>query len=153
MNQILISLRPKQWIKNLVVFAGLIFSRNLGNWTMVAKVSATFVAFCAVVGAGYLINDILDRESDRVHPIKKDRPIASGRLSVGTAAATAAILVLAALVGGFFVDPWLTAVPGRLSGGAAYLRAASQAPGDHRCAGDRGRLSCSGPLPAPWSSM
>jgi 4-hydroxybenzoate polyprenyltransferase len=103
------SLRPKQWIKNLVVFAGLIFSRNLLNWQMQGKVWVTLFSFCAVVGAGYLLNDILDRNSDRIHPIKKDRPIASGKLSVGTAATVAVILVLAALAVGYLVDPWLPA--------------------------------------------
>ncbi len=107
MSAIFISLRPKQWIKNLVVFAGLIFSRNLGNAEMQWKVWATFAAFCAAVGAGYMLNDILDREADRVHPNKRNRPIASGRLSAGTASTVAIILVVVAITGGFFVDQWL----------------------------------------------
>jgi len=106
-SDIITSLRPTQWIKNLVVFAGIIFSRNLSNWTMLAQVWATFFAFCAVVGAGYLINDILDRESDRVHPKKKNRPIASGRLSPGAAATVALILLVTAITAAYFVDPWL----------------------------------------------
>jgi 4-hydroxybenzoate polyprenyltransferase len=104
---LLISLRPRQWTKNLVVFAGLIFSRNVTNWDLQLKVWATFFAFCAVVGAGYLVNDLIDREGDSVHPVKKDRPIASGELGAGTAAAAAVILTVAAIGFGFLVDPQL----------------------------------------------
>lgn len=107
MGAILASLRPKQWTKNLVVFAGLIFSRNVTNWTMLLETWATFFAFCAVVGSGYLINDILDREKDRVHPVKKDRPIASGRLSVTRAWTVAVVLIAVTLAASFFVSPWL----------------------------------------------
>lgn len=112
LSALLISLRPKQWSKNLVVFAGLIFSRNIANWDMQWKVWATFVAFCAVVGAGYLVNDLLDREGDRVHPEKQTRPIASGRLSGGSAMAAALILALAAVGGSFAVDRVLPAYLG-----------------------------------------
>jgi len=104
---LLISLRPKQWIKNLVVFAGIIFSRNLTDWSMEWKTWLTFFAFCSVVSAGYLLNDILDRESDRHHPVKKNRPIASGSLGIGTSIAAIFVLVIPALAGGFFADPLL----------------------------------------------
>ena len=107
MGMIITSLRPRQWTKNLVVFAGLIFSRNILNWSMQWKVWATFAAFCAVAGAGYILNDILDREKDRVHPIKKSRPIASGRLGIGLAGLVAAILVFVTMAAGYFVDPYL----------------------------------------------
>lgn len=107
MGVIITSLRPKQWTKNLVVFAGLIFSRNIFNWPMQGKVWATFIAFCAVVGAGYILNDILDRENDRVHPIKKSRPIASGSLGIGRALLVAAILVIVSIAAGYFVDTYL----------------------------------------------
>lgn len=106
-RSILISLRPKQWIKNLVVFAGLIFSRNTFNWSMQWKVWATFAAFCAVVGAGYLLNDILDRQRDRIHPKKMNRPIASGRLGVRPAAMAAVFLTVTAISAGFAVDLYL----------------------------------------------
>ncbi|MFA5800984.1 MAG: decaprenyl-phosphate phosphoribosyltransferase [Thermoleophilia bacterium] len=107
MGVIITSLRPRQWTKNLVVFAGLIFSRNIFNLSMQGKVWATFIAFCAVVGAGYILNDILDREKDRIHPIKKSRPIASGSLEIGRAGMVAAILVIVAMAAGYFVDPYL----------------------------------------------
>lgn len=107
MTDLLTSLRPKQWIKNLVVFAGIIFSRNLTDWSMEWKTWITFIAFCAVVSAGYLVNDIIDREGDSHHPVKKNRPIASGRLGVGTALGAIVVLVLPALAGGYLVDPLL----------------------------------------------
>jgi len=103
----LTALRPRQWIKNLVVIAGLIFSRNTFNVPLLEKTVATFVCFCAVVGPGYLIYDLLDRESDRVHPTKRNRPIASGSLGTGAALVVAAALVTIALAGGFIVDPML----------------------------------------------
>ena len=103
------SLRPRQWTKNLVVFAGIIFSGNIFNWSMQCKVWLTFVAFCAVVGAGYLVNDVIDREQDRVHPVKRTRPIASGRLGAGTALAVSLLLVTVFIGGGLLVDPLLSA--------------------------------------------
>lgn len=109
LKSLLVSLRPKQWTKNLVVFAGIIFSRNITNVGMQLKVWATFAAFCAAVGAGYLVNDLLDRKADRVHPDKRARPIASGRLSPGVALSAAVLLAVTALAGSLVVDPVLTA--------------------------------------------
>lgn len=101
---IILSLRPRQWTKNLVVFAGLIFSGNAFNWQLAWKAGAAFLAFCGVVAAGYLLNDIFDLKQDRFHPVKKNRPLASGQLPVSTAVATAFALVAAALVGSLLVD-------------------------------------------------
>ena len=101
---ILQSLRPKQWIKNLVVFAGLIFSRNVFNGPMQIKLWLTFVSFCGIVSAGYLINDIIDRESDRLHPKKKFRPIASGSLKPKVAVLFAVVLVAFSFALSFAVD-------------------------------------------------
>jgi 4-hydroxybenzoate polyprenyltransferase len=89
---LLLSLRPGQWTKNLLVFAGLLFGQRLGDPRAVARALGAFVIFCALSGAVYLINDVLDRESDRRHPLKRARPIASGALPVATALAAAAIL-------------------------------------------------------------
>lgn len=107
-SSLFISLRPRQWVKNLVIFAAIIFSGNAFNWQMQAKVWAAFAAFCAVVSSGYLLNDILDREQDRVHPEKSQRPIASGRLGTGAAATAAVVLTLGALAGSLAVDYYLT---------------------------------------------
>jgi 4-hydroxybenzoate polyprenyltransferase len=94
---LLISLRPGQWTKNLLVFAGVLFGQRLGEPTAVARSLAAFVIFCALSGAVYLINDIADRDQDRQHPVKAIRPIASGALAIGTARIAAAILCAAAL--------------------------------------------------------
>lgn len=101
---ILKSLRPKQWIKNLVVFAGLIFSRNVFNGPMQLKVLLTFITFCGIVSAGYLINDIIDRESDKLHPKKKYRPIASGSLKPQFAVLWAVLLIILSLALSLVVD-------------------------------------------------
>ena len=76
--QILLSLRPEQWTKNLLVFAGLLFGLKLLDAGAVLHASAAFVVFCALSGVVYIVNDIADRESDRRHPLKSHRPIASG---------------------------------------------------------------------------
>ena len=97
---LLLSVRPGQWTKNLLVFAGLLFGLKLFNLPAVFAASGAFVIFCALSGAIYLINDVSDRESDRQHPLKARRPIASGALSTSTAIATAIIIVLAGLAAG-----------------------------------------------------
>jgi 4-hydroxybenzoate polyprenyltransferase len=92
-------MRPGEWIKNLLVFAGLLFSGKFDQIDPVISATVTFGAFCAVASAGYLINDSHDAELDRQHPTKRRRPIAAGELSVPTAIALAAILVLVGLAG------------------------------------------------------
>jgi 4-hydroxybenzoate polyprenyltransferase len=91
---LLIALRPSQWTKNLLVFAGLLFGMRLLVPSAVARAMAAFIIFCALSGVVYLLNDIIDRDSDRRHPLKAKRPIASGALSVP--AATVAAVVIAA---------------------------------------------------------
>ncbi len=94
---LLISVRPGEWIKNTFVFAGLIFSRKLTDPAAVIASLTAFAIFCALAGAVYLINDVSDRERDRQHPRKRERPIASGALSPGTALWTAAVLAAGGL--------------------------------------------------------
>ena len=84
---LIISLRPDQWTKNLIVFAALIFAVKLFDPAALALASAAFLIFCVLSGCVYLINDVSDRESDRQHPLKRLRPIASGALDAGTALA------------------------------------------------------------------
>jgi len=93
---ILVSLRPRQWVKNLFVFAGLIFGQRLFT-AAAGPAAATFVVFCALSGAMYLLNDVADRDKDRLHPRKRERPVASGRLPVGVAVAVAVALIAASL--------------------------------------------------------
>src|SRR5262245_37602131 len=89
---LLIALRPGQWTKNLLVFAGLLFGRQLLVPAAVARAIAAFMIFCALSGVVYLVHDIFDRESDRRHPLKAKRPIASGALSVQAATASAIVI-------------------------------------------------------------
>jgi 4-hydroxybenzoate polyprenyltransferase len=98
---LLISLRPAQWTKNLLVFAALVFAEKLFDVRAIALSVAAFVIFCALSGVVYLINDIADRQIDREHPLKRRRPIAAGTLPVGVAAAAAAVIGSAALIAAF----------------------------------------------------
>jgi 4-hydroxybenzoate polyprenyltransferase len=102
---LLIALRPSQWTKNLLAFAGLLFGMQLLVPSAVARAVAAFVIFCALSGVVYLINDIFDRESDSQHPLKARRPIASGALSV-QAAATSAIAIGAGAITASIVLGW-----------------------------------------------
>lgn len=87
-------LRPKQWTKNALVLAGLVFSLRLLDPSAVVKALAALLIFCAISSAAYIINDLADLERDRLHPLKRHRPIASGALSVGLARGVAAALLL-----------------------------------------------------------
>jgi len=92
----LAALRVRQWTKNLLVFGGLIFAGAFNNPESVRIAIIAFIAFCCVSSAGYLINDIVDRKDDSKHPEKKDRPIASGRISI---VAGLVVAVIAAVLG------------------------------------------------------
>src|SRR6266571_4237836 len=96
LKAVLTSLRPQQWAKNLLVFAGLIFAQKLFT-PLVWPALAAFALFCALSGAVYLLNDVADRDKDRLHPTKRLRPVASGRLSVPTAVTAAIVLIAASL--------------------------------------------------------
>lgn len=100
-------MRPKQWIKNLFVFVGVIFSGNLLNTAMLLKVAGAFAVFCLLSGAVYLVNDIADLEKDREHPRKKNRPLAAGLISTREAAAAAVIAAAASLAMAFTLSPAL----------------------------------------------
>src|SRR5687767_8822670 len=89
---LLISLRPGQWTKNLFVFAALVFAQRLTDADAVVHAIIAFLVFCALSSTVYLINDVLDREQDRRHPLKADRPVASGALRPSAAIAAAAIV-------------------------------------------------------------
>ena len=88
-----VSLRPRQWTKNLLLFAGIIFAAKLGDPLRWLEAFAAFAAYCAASSAAYLANDVRDAPHDRVHPVKRSRPIARGELS-----ARAAYLLAAALL-------------------------------------------------------
>ena len=110
MGDLLKSLRPGQWTKNLIVFAALQFGREALNGSSVLRAAGAFAEFCLLSGAMYLVNDVCDLAGDRLHPKKRLRPIASGRLSTRRALAAAAVLTVAALAGAFALRPLLAAV-------------------------------------------
>ncbi len=97
MRTIFATLRPQQWVKNFVLFAGLIFSQNLGRLDLVLETLAGFALFCLLSSSAYILNDILDVESDRKHPLKSARPIASGKIKIPTAVFLFVILALISL--------------------------------------------------------
>lgn len=104
MMSFLRALRPHQWTKNLLVFAALLFSKHLFEPGPFVRASLAFVCFCGLAGAVYLWNDIADIERDRLHPKKKHRPLAAGRLSIRTATLGAIALVTGALTASFALD-------------------------------------------------
>ncbi len=97
-------LRPQQWVKNGFVFAALIFSRHLTDWDHNWRVTFAAAAFCLISSAAYLLNDVLDATEDRNHPVKRLRPVASGRLGVKLAVTTSVVLALCALATAWALD-------------------------------------------------
>src|SRR5919205_2998497 len=91
-----VALRPRQWTKNLLLFAGIIFAAKLGDASRWGEAVAAFAAYCAASSASYLVNDVRDAPHDRAHPVKRARPIARGELSPRFAVLLAAALVVAA---------------------------------------------------------
>jgi 4-hydroxybenzoate polyprenyltransferase len=117
----LVALRPRQWAKNLLLFAGLVFAAKLGDAGRWGEALAAFAAYCAASSAAYLVNDVRDAEHDRDHPVKRARPVASGELPVRAALALAGALAAAALAGAALLGPWsLAFMGGFLALQAAY---------------------------------
>jgi 4-hydroxybenzoate polyprenyltransferase len=104
LGAVLASLRPRQWVKNLFVFAGLVFAQKLLT-PLVWPALAAFGLFCALSGAIYLFNDVADRDRDRLHPTKRRRPVASGTLAPGPALGIASGLLVGSLGLGFVFSP------------------------------------------------
>lgn len=98
------AMRPRQWTKNAFIFAALIFDRKLLNINALKQTALAFLLFCLLASSVYLLNDIMDRKSDSNHPVKKNRPIASGKLPVQIALTAAILLLLISLVGAFFLS-------------------------------------------------
>jgi decaprenyl-phosphate phosphoribosyltransferase len=96
---LLVALRPRQWIKNLLVYAAPLAAGELLHRDVIIDTTVAFLCFCAAASATYLINDVRDRDADRVHPRKRFRPIAAGELSP-TAAVVAALVLVVLSIGG-----------------------------------------------------
>jgi len=90
---VFVALRPRQWTKNLLLFAGIVFAAKLGDWWRWLDAVAAFAAYCAASSAAYLVNDVRDAPHDRAHPVKRMRPIARGEVSPRLAYGLAAALV------------------------------------------------------------
>ncbi len=93
------TMRPHQWVKNLFVLAPVVFAKELTSTHFIMKALGAFGVFCLLAGAVYTLNDIVDAPADRIHPVKRNRPIASGRVPIGLAKVMVVILVVAALGG------------------------------------------------------
>ena len=103
-KELIISMRPKQWYKNLVIFIGIVFSLNLLNLNLWVNSIGAFAIFCALSGSIYIINDILDIEKDKNHPKKRLRPIASGKLKINYAILSVIILVALSLYFSYLIN-------------------------------------------------
>ncbi len=117
-------LRPHQWVKNGLIFAGYIFAGNFKlpfpqAFSDLILVCAAFLSFCLLSGAVYAINDVIDREKDRHHPVKRNRPIASGRVSVKDAILLAILSTFWGLVLSAWVA-WVNQTPFLLLSAASY---------------------------------
>jgi 4-hydroxybenzoate polyprenyltransferase len=105
LRTVLISFRPTQWFKNLFIFAALIFSRNLDDFSKGLSILGAFILFCLLSSGTYLINDLFDLVDDRKHPAKSQRPLASGQLKKSTAIGISTLLLLISLVLSFLLHP------------------------------------------------
>ncbi len=101
---LLITMRPRQWLKNGLVYAPLFFDSKLIDLESFLRTTAAFVLLCLMSGAVYIMNDLIDIENDRQHPTKKNRPLASGRLDPKIAATAAVILIVGTLIAGFYLS-------------------------------------------------
>ncbi len=110
LSLLVISLRPEQWTKNLLLFAGLLFGGRLLEMSAVLTAGAAFAIFCALSGSVYLFNDVWDQDADRRHPLKQARPVATGDLTARTALSAAAVLAMVALAAAFLISVPLVAV-------------------------------------------
>lgn len=99
------AMRPKQWTKNLIIFAGLVFSQNFFQFTYLRTSILAFIAFCLNASAVYVINDLKDLEQDKLHPVKKLRPLPSGKIKPGQAVIFATLLSVISVVLAFSLNP------------------------------------------------
>lgn len=97
-------LRPKQWIKNFFVFGAIIFSRKFMDISNILMATLAFISFCLISSTVYIMNDIIDLEQDKIHPKKKNRPIASGKVSKSSAIYLLVVLFILSLLIGFFTN-------------------------------------------------
>ena len=115
LNDAIRLMRPRQWTKNLAVFAAIVFSGNLLDPRLLGVTALAFASFCLVSSSLYALNDTLDAERDRAHPVKRDRPVASGRMSASAALMISAALLVSGVALGFVVGlPFVAVLAGYL---------------------------------------
>src|SRR5512138_1374389 len=105
LRALLKTMRPRQWTKNVFVFAALVFDKQLLIPTSFLRTLGGFVLFCLVSSSVYIFNDLADIEADRQHPQKRNRPIPSGKLPVGLAWVAGVLLLGISLVCGYLLSP------------------------------------------------
>lgn len=99
------TMRPQQWVKNLFVLAPVVYAQELFDLPKVLGALGGFACFCLLASSVYVLNDIVDVEADRAHPVKRNRPIASGEVSVAAARVAMVVLAVLALTGGWLLSP------------------------------------------------
>lgn len=104
LKNLFISMRPKQWTKNLFLFAALFFVKEFSDPAKVFLAAEAFILFCLASSAVYLLNDIADLPKDREHPLKRFRPLAAGKISVFSAAITSVLCGIISILGGFYLN-------------------------------------------------
>ncbi len=104
------TIRPHQWVKNVFVLAPVVFATKLFDTVLLTNAAAAFFIFCLLAGAVYTINDLADVDADRLHPVKRHRPIASGRVPEHVARWFAYALVLFSLAAAAIISPWFAVV-------------------------------------------
>jgi 4-hydroxybenzoate polyprenyltransferase len=95
--------RPQQWVKNFIVFAALLFSQNMGHGGLFLRAFIAFIVFCLLSGGVYIFNDIVDLETDKLHPTKRKRPLALGELTVQAASVGSGIFIAAGMIVSLFL--------------------------------------------------
>ena len=110
LRALLKSMRPRQWTKNIIVYAALVFDQQFFNLEAFLRTTAGFILFCLISSAVYIFNDLADVESDKQHPVKKNRPIASGKLPLPVAWTAGIALVVISLPLGYILSPELFVV-------------------------------------------
>jgi 4-hydroxybenzoate polyprenyltransferase len=105
LRELLISMHPKRWLKNTFMFAALVFGIKLQMLDLIVRSIAAFGCLCLLSSASYLINDLVDTERDKLHPAKRDRPLAAGKLKRSWAVGAAVVLAAVSLGVAFVVDP------------------------------------------------
>jgi 4-hydroxybenzoate polyprenyltransferase len=104
------TMRPRQWTKNAFVLAAVVFDRQLTNQVALINALVAFVLFCLLSSVVYIINDIADVQADRLHPIKRNRPIASGKLPIPVAIGAAVFLIIFTIPAAYLLSPTFAAI-------------------------------------------